>query len=63
MGPAPTRREVIALAGVLTATLLTMAGAIAGLTRKPTSSPAQVPTVSQIVHAQPTPLPRVEPGD
>lgn len=61
--PAPSRREILALAAVLTATLLTMAGAVAGLTRKPTSSPARTPTVSQIVNVQPTSTPRVEPGD
>lgn len=60
---APTRREILALAGVLTATLLTMAAAVAGLTRKPTSAPASPPTVSQIVGPQSTSTPRVEPGD
>lgn len=61
--PAPSRREVLALAGVLTATLLTMAAAVAGLTRKPPQTPATPPTVSQIIGGQPTGTPRVEPGD
>jgi hypothetical protein len=60
---APSRREILALAGVLTATLLTMAAAVAGLTRKPTSSPANPPTVSQVVGPQSASTPRVEPGD
>lgn len=60
---APTRREILALAAVLTATLLTMAAAVAGLTRKPTSSPASPPVVSQIIGGQSNAPPPVEPGD
>ena len=60
---APSRREVLALAGVLTATLLTMAAAVAGLTRHAKQSPASPPTVGQIVGPQSTSPPRVEPGD
>ena len=59
----PGRRELFALAAVLAATVVTMAAAIAGLTR--TAAPVQPspPTVSQIVGPAPAAPPRVEPGD
>jgi hypothetical protein len=62
-GSMPERRELFALAAVLAATVVTMAAAIAGLTR--TAGPAQSspPTVSQIVGPAPAAPPRVEPGD
>jgi hypothetical protein len=59
----PTRREILALASVLTATVLTMAAAVAGLTRKASPSPASPPTVSQIIGGQSSTPQRAEPGD
>ncbi len=59
----PSRREVLALAAVLTATVLTMAAAVAGLTRKSAPAPVSTPTVSQVVGQQPAAPARVEPGD
>ena len=59
----PSRRQVLALAAVLTATVLTMAAAVAGLTRKATPAPASTPTVNQVIAEQPMTVPRVEPGD
>jgi hypothetical protein len=62
-GSLPDRRELFALAAVLAATVVTMAAAIAGLTR--TAAPVQspTPTVSQVVGPAPAAPPRVEPGD
>ena len=58
----PSRRELFALAAVLTATVVTAGAAIAGLTR--TAQPAQQspPTVSEIVGQAPAAVQRVEPG-
>ena len=63
--PAPSRRELLALAAVLAATVLTMAAAIAGLTRTPAPASQSPPVVDQIIRPAPapTPPPRVEPGD
>ncbi len=61
--PGPGRRQVLALAAVLTATVLTMAAAVAGLTRKANPAPPSTPTVSQVIGEQPPAVPRVEPGD
>lgn len=63
--PAPSRRQVFALAAVLAATALTGAAAIAGLSRPVTAAP-QVPHVGQtIVPATPATVTphRIEPGD
>jgi hypothetical protein len=55
---------VLALAAVLTATVLTGGAAIAGLTRTVTPAQPTPPTVDQIVRPAPaSPPPRVEPGD
>ena len=58
----PSRRELFALAAVLTATALTGAAAIAGLTRKAAPVRPATPTVSQVVGQAPAAPPRVEPG-
>lgn len=63
----PSRRQFLALAAVLAATVLTAGAAIAGLTRPPGAPPASTPTVDQVITpAATTPTlrpPRVEPGD
>ena len=63
----PSKRQFLALSGVLAATVLTAGAAIAGLTRPPSAPPASTPTVDQIITpATPAPTPRpprVEPGD
>ncbi len=61
--PLPGRRELFALAAVLAATVVTVAAAIAGLTRTAVPVQPSLPTVSQIVGPAPAPPPRVEPGD
>ena len=60
---APSRRELLALAGVLAATAVTAGAAIAGLTRQPSAPPASTPTVDQIITPAPVAPQRVEPGD
>ena len=58
-----SRREVFALAAVLTATALTGAAAIAGLKRNVPAAPT-APRVGQtITPVTPAPPRRVEPGD
>ena len=60
----PSRRQLLALSAVLTATVLTAGAAITGLTRPPSAPPASTPTVDQIITpAATTRPPRVEPGD
>ena len=59
----PSRHEILALAAVLTATVLTMGLAVAGLTRQATPAPAPMQTVNQVIGQQPTTPPRIEPGD
>ncbi len=60
----PSRRELFTLAAVLTATVLTSALAVAGLTRNPPVAQPATPTVDQVVTPKaPAPPRRVEPGD
>ena len=61
--PMPSRRELLVLAAVLTATVVTGAAAIAGLTRKAAPTQPSPPTVSQIISPPPATPRRVEPGD
>ena len=61
---APTRNQILTLAALLTATVLTGFVALSGLSRAPVAPPAPVTIVQS---PQPTPAPappvRVEPGD
>jgi hypothetical protein len=59
----PSRRQLIALALALTATVLTGGAAIAGLTRTPSVAPA-VPSVQQVQPTTTVPArtQQVEPG-
>ena len=59
----PSRHQILALAAALTATVLTMGLAVAGLTRQATPAPSPPQTVSQVIGQQPTTPARVEPGD
>lgn len=63
--PLPTRRELLALAAVLAATVLTAGAAVAGLRRTPAPAQQSPPVVDQIIRQAPAPAPprRVEPGD
>lgn len=58
----PSRRQLVALAIALTATVLTGGAAVAGLTRTPSTPPAG-PTVGQVQTVPPATTARqVEPG-
>jgi hypothetical protein len=59
----PGRRELFALAAVIAATVVTVAAAIAGLTRRAAPVQSSPPTVSQVIGPAPASPPRVEPGD
>jgi hypothetical protein len=60
----PSRRQVLALALALTATVLTGGAAIAGLTRTPSAAPPAGPAVGQVQTVPPATTSRepVEPG-
>lgn len=57
----PSRRQLVALALVLAATLLTGGVAIAGLTQTPSPAPA-APTAGQVQTIPPAATEPVEPG-
>ena len=57
----PSRRQLVALALVLTATVLTGGVAVAGLTQTPAPAPA-APTAGQVQTIPPAATEPVEPG-
>jgi hypothetical protein len=57
----PSRRQLLALAFALAATVLTGGAAVAGLTRTPSAAPAG-PAVQQVQPTTTTPARSVEPG-
>jgi len=62
-GPAPSRRQLFALAAMFAATVWAAAAAIAGLPRSTQAPAAPVPTVSQVVGPSAPAAPEpVEPG-
>ena len=61
-GATPGRRELLALAAVLAATVLTGGLAVAGLNRAPAPSQGPTQTVDGVV-GQSQSAPRVVPGD
>ena len=58
----PTRNQILTLAALLTATVLTAGIAVAGVARAPAPAPAPV-TIVQAPQTTPQPLAPREPGD
>lgn len=60
----PTRNQILTLAALLTATVLTAGIAVAGVARAPAPAPAPAPvTIVQAPQTIPQPLAPREPGD